>query len=535
MLADETSSELMRNRGKGAVFSPQIVSAFWIVLTVLACAGGIWSGVSVPVVLAAGVLCAIPAGVDLALRNRTVGSDIGDIWVVFAWLGLAFVAVWGSGAALSPLTVFLALGPLHAFSLGRYRLGVEASAFSALGFIGISALDVLGYGLPEPGGLGLLPGLGTLIAILQIGMFIAAAKVSIGARESDRRTLQAWESTLWGVPVLILRLDQNGHIINWLGNPKVLSAPDRMELTRYGVVDIFTNSNEIRSIDGKPIILHPVWNETRALETRLLKAPGGYRMVLSPVTEAYERAMELNSQVTEREEAIAGQAKWVASLGHELRNMLNPVSGYTDLIMSERAGEIGESNKAFAASIKQGAEHLSLLVEDLMTATKSRAGHLNLSPEMLDLREEIEGAIRLIQWQAGAAQVNVLMTDGADLNVFADRKALRQILINLLSNAIKYSKPNGKVTVSAHSEDGMVSIVVRDEGEGMSPHDLAQIGEAFFQGENAKGKVGTGLGLTIVKMLTDAMHGKFEIASELGKGTVVAIWLPPEEPSGPSL
>lgn len=528
MQVNQSGSVLAGKKSKGSLPLPLLASACWMGLTLLACSAALWRGVEAPIVLAGGALSLAPALIDIISGRRDNGTDGVEIWVVFAWLGLAFVAVWASGSVLSPLSILLAMGPLYAFSVGRFRLGVEASVFAAMGFLGIGALDELGYGMPSQGGLGLLPALGAMIGVLQIGVFIAASAANIRVSEADRRLLKTWESTLWGVPVLVLRLDQNGHIINWLGSQKILGTAERHDLTKYGVVDVFTNSNVIRGVDGKPVLLRPVWNETLALEARLLRAPGGYRMVVSPITEALEQASNLRKLAEERDLDLSGQAKWVASLGHEMRNMLNPISGYTDLIISERSGSIGDTNKEFARSIKQGAEHLAMLIDDLMTATKSRTGNLKLSPEMLDLREEIESAIRLINWQAESHQVNVLLADGVDTDVFADRKALRQILINLMSNAIKYSQSGGRVTVAVKRDQGMICVEVRDEGEGMSEKDLARIGEAFFQGENAKGRVGTGLGLTIVMLLAKAMGGRFGIASEVDVGTVAAVWLLPE-------
>ena len=525
MQADQTVPFTTADQQTASASRPVFASLVWVLLTILACAGALWQQVEIGIVLIAGALAVVPAILDIFMKRDAAVSDASEIWVVFAWLGLALIGVWASGAALSPLSVLLALGPLYAFSVGRFRLGVEASVFAALGFLGVSALDELGYGLPATGGLGILPGLGALISVLQIGVFIAAAGATVRVREGDRRLLKTWQSTLWGVPVLVLRLDQNGHVVNWLGNQKILAIPEEVDLTKYGVVDIFTNSEAIRSVDTRPIRLTPVWNDTRSLEARLLRAPGGYRMVITPVTEAFQESERLKALAETREGDLAGQAKWIASLGHELRNMLNPVSGYTDLLLSERSGELGDSNKEFVRSIKQGAEHLSLLIEDLMTATKSRAGHLNLTVEELELREEIEGAIRLICWQAEGQKISLLLADGPDLRIVADRKALRQVLINLLSNAIKYSHPEGRVTVSVRRQDDFACVEIRDEGDGMSEADLARIGEAFFQGENARGRVGTGLGLTIVTLLTEAMDGRFELASEQGEGTTARIWL----------
>ena len=108
--------------------------------------------------------------------------------------------------------------------------------------------------------------------------------------------------------------------------------------------------------------------------------------------------------------------------------------------------------------------------------------------------------------------------------MFADRRAVKQILVNLLSNGVKYTQPGGTVSVTARAEKG-IEIVVRDTGTGISKSDLARLGQPFEQVENAevRAKEGTGLGLALVKAL-EAMHGgEAVLTSALGEGTTVTV------------
>ncbi len=527
MLAKQNASEFIGTSGDHTlVFSTVFSSAFWIGLNIAAAIAAFLNGVNPFIAVPAIILSMFPAAIALIFGRRDVSAaDGSDIWVVFLWLGLAFMAIYASGSAMSPLAILLALGPLHAISVGRFRLGIEASVFAAIGFLAIAALDTLGYGLDGPGWLGILTGLGVLIGVLQIGVFIAATRSNLQIRQKDRSLLREWEHILNGLPVLLLKLDQKGRVKSWVGHRSLIGSPENTDLTRYGVTELFSDAKTIKGADGHPVALTPVWESGYEVEGRLYKGPGGFRMVIAPVSKAIKQVGELTEKLNVEKEEKAGQARWVASIGHEIRNMLNPVGGYSDLMLSERAGALPEPYKEFAKSIKQGAEHLGLLIDDLMTATKSRAGHLNLSPENLDLRDEVEGAIKLINWQADAHSVSVLMTDGPDFEIHADRKALRQILINLLSNAIKYSPVSGRVIVSAKQMGERIRLEIRDHGEGMSASDLSKIGEPFFQGENAKGRAGTGLGLTIVRLLAEANGGEFQIDSQEGKGTQASVFL----------
>jgi cell cycle sensor histidine kinase DivJ len=130
--------------------------------------------------------------------------------------------------------------------------------------------------------------------------------------------------------------------------------------------------------------------------------------------------------------------------------------------------------------------------------------------------------VRLAAERAGLTLV-VEIAPPAQL-AFADRRAIRQILVNLLANAIKFTPSGGQVTLSARREAGALLLAVRDTGAGIAPEDLSRLGLPFEQGHG--GKEGTGLGLSLVKALAALHGGAVAIESVLGEGTCVSVRLP---------
>ena len=329
-------------------------------------------------------------------------------------------------------------------------------------------------------------------------------------------------ATLSGTPVLILNVDKTYRIRSWVGDLDLLPDVSAKQLARARMRDLFDNLGDFLAgrFDGSPPVLKGEGKEICELAS--VQTHDGFRFIITP---KWDRGTEAEG---------SNAAVWVASLGHELKNMLNPVGGYSDLILAERAGPLSEPYKDFARSIKQGAEHLSLLVEDLMTAAKSRAGKLRLEPEILDAFGETEDVTKLLQWQADAFGVMVLLAEPDDeegLYVTGDRKALRQILINLISNAIKYSGAGEEVEIGLAEEIDYVRFSVTDHGEGLPEDELERLGEPFFQGENARSRTGTGLGLSIVKLLAEELGGKVRFESQLGQGTTAHFYLPKADPA----
>jgi cell cycle sensor histidine kinase DivJ len=138
-----------------------------------------------------------------------------------------------------------------------------------------------------------------------------------------------------------------------------------------------------------------------------------------------------------------------------------------------------------------------------------------------------ESAARLVGPAAERAGVAVtLAVDPGARMAFADKRAVKQMLVNLLSNAVKFTLPGGTVRLAAAVDGKALILAVADTGTGIAPADLERLGRPFEQAGGAQGKEGTGLGLALVKSLAALHGGAAAIASVLGEGTTVTITLP---------
>ena len=170
------------------------------------------------------------------------------------------------------------------------------------------------------------------------------------------------------------------------------------------------------------------------------------------------------------------------------------------------------------------------LIGDVLDLSKVEAGKYTLVPDTFDMSDVVRSSAKMIQPSADSAEVMLeldLPLDD-DLLITADRKATRQILLNLMSNAVKFSPKGGKVKIRAEEQDGGLVLTVTDEGPGMSPEDIARIGQPFNQGQSAKDVEvrGSGLGLSLVKTLAELHNGHLKIDSKLGEGTKAKVFLP---------
>jgi signal transduction histidine kinase len=161
--------------------------------------------------------------------------------------------------------------------------------------------------------------------------------------------------------------------------------------------------------------------------------------------------------------------------------------------------------------------------------SKIEAGRFTITPELFDLADTVNQALSFVTYQAERHGVRLHHEIApAARRVLADKRAVLQILINLLSNGVKYTQADGRVAVSANSVPGGLEIRVSDTGVGIGEADLARLGQPFEQVESeySRAKEGTGLGLALVRALTQLHGGSMTIASAVGEGTTVTIMLP---------
>ena len=160
--------------------------------------------------------------------------------------------------------------------------------------------------------------------------------------------------------------------------------------------------------------------------------------------------------------------------------------------------------------------------------SKIEAERFQLSLEAFDAREAVSAALRLLRVQADGAGVNLRgVLPQAAVEVDADRRAIKQIVLNLVSNALKFTPKGGSVTVTAHGYDGVFELVVSDTGVGIAREDLERLGRPYEQaGDSSQRQRGTGLGLSLVRSFAELHGGEMILESTVGEGTSVTVRLP---------
>jgi signal transduction histidine kinase len=278
----------------------------------------------------------------------------------------------------------------------------------------------------------------------------------------------------------------------------------------------------------------------RVLEVRTTSLPEGEAVrTYTDVTDRHAAAERLAQAKEEAEQARilseqASRAKseFLATMSHELRTPLNAIIGFSELIRDQPFGEVPPRYVEYANDIHEGGRHLLSLVNDLLDMAKIEAGHYELLEQKVELGPLTAGCVRMIQHQADVGHVRIELSDSlAGRALFADARALRQVLMNLLANAVKFTPAGGTVRIFAEctAERGL-TLVVADTGIGMAPEAVAAAGQRFHQVDSSIGRRfgGTGLGLAICLKLI-ALHGAtLTLESVLGKGSTVRVTFGPE-------
>lgn len=227
------------------------------------------------------------------------------------------------------------------------------------------------------------------------------------------------------------------------------------------------------------------------------------------------------------------RARFMAEMSHEIRTPLNAILGFADTMREGVFGPLPKGYEDYPGLIHTSGSHLLDLVSDLLDISKIEAGRYEVRLEDIRLDQFLFEAIALSSGAARSAGVQIRHEVGPPISVRADARAMRQIAFNLLSNAIKFTPKDGAVTlrIRPDAEGRQACLEIEDDGAGISPADLARIGQPWAQGDNqsrANSRVvrSSGLGLAVVKRLTELQGGRFWLESTLGKGTIAKVSLP---------
>ncbi len=375
---------------------------------------------------------------------------------------------------------------------------------------------------------------------------------SIGVSEEDEKIAEL-EAILDTATDGVLVLDRDGNILRMNHSAEALFEVDRHKVAGGPFISLLAqeshkdalaylerlrNSGLASLINGGQEVIGQLRSGgliPLVMTMGRVSIPGTNRFcaVLRDVTEWKRTQEELMAQKLRAERASKKKSEFLAKVSHEIRTPLNAIIGFSEVMMEERFGAIGQERyKDYLKDIKISGTHIISLLNDLLDISKVEAGKMELQFEAVPLNGMVAECVGIMQPQANRSQIIIRTSASSRLpDVVADSRSLRQIILNILSNAVKFNHPGGQVIVSTTQQDsGEVILRIRDTGIGMSKDDMKRALEPFRQVSptTRSAAEGTGLGLPLTKALIEANKARFNLSSERGHGTLVEVIFPPE-------
>ena len=387
-----------------------------------------------------------------------------------------------------------------------------------------------------------------------------------GRRQWTRRRGDTTGATLYKVLAetigdLVLRHDPSGAVLSASGDAKALFGLDIRDVTGRGFFDRLHVTDRpafLRALSAarqcedticvtlrlrsgsQPAAAgdyeEPVfaWAETRLHRLADPAADdrdaGAVVSVVRNVTGAKSNQEKLEAARAEAESASSWKDRLLANVSHELRTPLNAIIGFSEILGSDDLAPPERARQLeYAGIIHASAEHLLSVVNMILDMSKIEAGRFMIAPERFEAGPAIGACCDMLRLKAAKGGVELVRAPlEGSVELIADKRAFRQIVINILSNAVKFTKPHGRVTIGAVIDGGWIDITVEDTGIGIAPGHLPKLGAPFFQVRASYDRTfeGTGLGLSLVRGLLGLHGGSLLIESAIEEGTRVTVRLP---------
>jgi PAS domain S-box-containing protein len=400
--------------------------------------------------------------------------------------------------------------------------------------------------------------IGLLVVATAVGRRLEAAvrwEIEVAERKHAEIALRENEnllnSIIENVPVGLLLKDSN-HIVervnstylNWYG-----FDADAMVGGRSDEIEDFQPIKEVEIMNAQELeVLNTGRTQTRLVErpfadnrihtVSITKFPvynqqGTITKVGSvsiDMTEQVQAQKIANTALQEAEAANRAKSEFLASVSHDLRTPLNAILGFADILSKQYLGPLSDEKcKEYAEYISASGEHLLMLVNNILDLSAIEAGKRSFVKEKLLAEDYVNDCVKTIAEEAASHGIEVVITLAENLPpLYADRSAVKQILLNLLSNSLKFTPKGGKVTLAAKASKRNTKLSVTDTGKGIPAGKLQSLTEPFTKGENNPylSEEGWGLGLAITKSLVELHDGRLDIKSKPGTGTTITVTLP---------
>jgi heavy metal sensor kinase len=256
------------------------------------------------------------------------------------------------------------------------------------------------------------------------------------------------------------------------------------------------------------------------------------RLPVAQTGDELERlSIALNHMIQRLEQAFQYSQRFVADASHELRTPMTVLRGELESFIQEPPSP--EEARERLGSALEEVERLTGIVDGLLAISRLDAGEAAAEWVKFDLAQLATSTADQISLLAEDKNIQVTCSTDKEVWVEGDRARMKQVVVNLLDNAIKYTPPGGAVGLSVTPTDKRAVLEVADNGIGIAPEALPRVFERFFRVDDARSRDlgGAGLGLSIVKSICVAHHGKVEAASTLGKGSRFRVELPLSSPA----
>ncbi len=295
------------------------------------------------------------------------------------------------------------------------------------------------------------------------------------------------------------------------------------------IVDITGRKEIEQSMLHQQKELEKVSNEIRKLNAELEMKVEERTMILKEALQRLERSQSELSEALDKERQLNEiKSRFVSMASHEFRTPLSTVLSSASLLAKYTKEEEQDKRSRHIDKIRNSVKQLNDILEDFLSLGKLDEGKVITHSSRFDLKSFIEETADEMKGLLKKDQQLVTAFSG-DTEIQSDKKLLKNIIFNLVTNAIKFSDEGRKIRIETSVSNGGATIVVTDEGIGISEEDQEHLFSSFFRGANAVNIAGTGLGLHIVKRYVDLLKGSVHLQSSLNEGTIITVNIPINE------